>query len=89
MYSVFKDCYEEQNLNGGDHIVGEAGAAGAVFDKHLVQQTSVPWVDLTRHCCNVEHETKNLKPKKIQLLSEKLMGLFLTNISCNKHLCSE
>ena len=45
MYSVFKDCYEEQNLNGGDHIVGEAGAAGAVFDKHLVQQTSVQWVN--------------------------------------------
>ena len=37
-------CYaadEKQNLNGGDHIVGEARAAGAVFDKHLVQQTSV------------------------------------------------
>ena len=33
------DYHEEQNLNGGDHIVGEVGAAGAVFDKHLVQQT--------------------------------------------------
>ena len=32
---------EKLNINGADHVVGEAGgAAGAVFAKHLVQQTA-------------------------------------------------
>ena len=40
MHYVFINCHvtdEKQNLNGGDDIVGEVcGAAGAVFDKHLI-----------------------------------------------------